>query len=63
MVLGDWNEDIQSNNMAQLLSNLGLWEAVTSIHHSTPPNTHNRGQSPTDGIFLPASWVNFVTGR
>jgi len=44
------------------LQTLGLKDAVTSIHHASPPNTYNQGQFPIDRIFLQAEWIPQVTG-
>jgi len=62
MILGDWNEDICSAAIALPIQQLGLAQAITLIHLTIPPNTHNCGQDPIDGIFIPAEWLLTIMG-
>ena len=52
ILMGDWNEDIQSPNIQRWMSLFGLVEAVTEIHEGRAPATYHRGKRPIDGIFV-----------
>jgi len=62
IILGNWNEEVQSNMVSTPLQTLGLKDAVITFHHASPPNTYNQGQFPIDRIFLQAEWIPQVTG-
>jgi len=36
---------------------MGLQDAVTTQHGPSTPNTHNRGSTPIDGIFVPSNFI------
>ncbi len=60
IILVDINEDVCLESISSKFQEMGLVEAITAIHGNTGPNTHNRGQHPIDGIFVPRQLVKSV---
>lgn len=52
IVMGDWNEDVQSTNIKRWMNVFGLEEAITYQHDGRAPATYQRGKRPIDGIFV-----------
>ena len=52
IIMGDWNEDIQSPNIRQWMNVFGLEEAITQQHKGRAPATFQQGKRPLDGIFV-----------
>jgi len=57
MVLADMNEDVRSPLIKNMFREVGMAEVITS-QHQRPPETHNRGSHPIDGIFIPLSLLD-----
>jgi len=54
IVLADMNEDMRSPLIKNTFREVGMIKGLTS-QHQRPPETHNRGSHPIDGIFIPLS--------
>ena len=53
IIMADMNDDVRYNPILETTTCLGMKEAITTQHGTAGPNTHNRGSTPIDGIFLP----------
>jgi hypothetical protein len=51
IVMGDFNENVLSNDLTSFFKRFDMREIVTSPHTTTPPNTYSNGRFPIDGIF------------
>lgn len=61
ILMGDFNENVQSRNMVNWANSHGLIESVSiSSDHSIP--THNSGSKPIDGIFISPSLTRVYSG-
>jgi len=61
IILADINEDVRTDTIRDPFRQMGLVEAVTEQHGPEGPNTHNRGTTPIDGIFIPPLLLPQVT--
>jgi len=61
VLLADINDDIRTDLITSTFWQMGLVDAITSQHGQCGPNTHNRGSTPIDGIFIPPSLLPHVT--
>ena len=52
ILMGDWNEPVNSDNLRRWCTVLGLKEGVSSKHSGDPPPTYHRGRFAIDGIFV-----------
>jgi len=57
IILADMNDDVWEDPILALATRTGLHDAVISQHGPGTPNTHNRGSTPIDGIFVPADFI------
>jgi len=57
IILADMNDDVWKDLIQALATQMGLQEAVTAQHGPGKPNTHNRGSTPIDRIFIPAAYI------
>jgi len=55
--MADINKDICEASIQSVFRQLGMAEAVITQHGEHGPNTHNRGSTPIDGIFLPTQLI------
>jgi len=62
IILTDFNDDITDSEARIWAANLGLIEAITYLHNSTPPPTYQRGSRPIDGIFIAPQLLPFASG-
>jgi len=62
LVLANINKDVQGTMTQEHLRKLGLVEAVTKLHMSKPPPTHQWGQVPIDGIFITPILMDQIRG-
>jgi len=60
LILADINEDIHLEPITSTFRDMGLVEATTAIHGNNGPNTHNRGQTPLDGIIFPHGLLHLI---
>jgi len=62
LIMLDINKDMKGLTTKQKIKTMGLVEAITTLHKSKPPPTHQRGQDPIDGIFLSPSLLEGTQG-
>jgi len=51
--MADMNDDVRDDPVLSAATNMGMNDVVTTQHGHSTPNTHNRGSTPINGIFLP----------
>jgi len=61
IILADINDDIRTDPITSAFRQMGLLDAITSQHGNLSPNTHNRGSTPIDGIYIPPTLLPHVT--
>jgi hypothetical protein len=56
VIMGDFNESTNSDNITQYFDEFGLTDALTLMHPTSQPSpTYNRGINPIEGIFISAT--------
>jgi len=60
IILADMNDNVQEDPILAMATQTGLHDAVTTQHGSGTPNTHNRGSTPINGIFIPADYAPVI---
>jgi len=60
ILLADMNEDVCQDPILPWSTHLGLTEAIMAHHNNRTPNTHNYGQNPIDGIFVPTEILSLI---
>jgi len=61
IILADMNDDMCTDPIQTAVTQIGLAEAVTTQHGPNAPNTHNRGSTPINGIFLTPDLTQNIT--
>jgi len=62
IIMADINEDIKGPVTKKYICQIGLVEALMTLHKTKPPQTHQRGQEPIDRIFLSESLLEGAKG-